>query len=242
MTTFKAIRWYRAAVLVLLVLLAAVCVHERYIQRAYKRLFLPPPPPYRYTDNTHFYEERDFNTIYHSQPRIVMFGNSLVKKMNWDELLGREDVVNRGVNVDLTDGMVARIDETIALRPKIIFIEGGINDIDNGIAPGHILSNYRELIKRVKAAGIVPVLHAVNQVCDFYPDSKAVNSRIRGLNAGIRALAAETASPLIDLNPQLAPQGVLRPEFARGDGCHLSSKAYLIWKAEMLRVLAQYGI
>jgi lysophospholipase L1-like esterase len=231
MSFAKALRNYRIATLILLTLLVAVCIHERYIQRAYNRLFVPPPPPFRYTDNTHFFEEKDFNTLYHSQPQIVMFGNSMMKKMNWDELLGREDVINRGVNVDITDGMVARIDEVIALRPKIIFIEGGINDVDNGVSRDHILSNYRELVNRIKAAGIVPVINAVNQVCDFYPESKTVNASIRTLNTGLHALATETGVAIIDLNPQLAPQGELRPEFARGDGCHLTSKAYRIWKA-----------
>ena len=242
MPTTKTLRFYRIAMVLLTALLIAVCIHERYIQRAYTRLFVPPPPPYRYTDNTHFREEADFNTIYHSQPRIVMFGNSLVKKMNWDELLEREDVVNRGVNVDLTDGMLARIDGVIALQPAIIFIEGGINDIDRGTANAQIISNYRGMLQRVNAAGIIPVLHAVNAVCDFYPASTSINDSIRVLNNGLHGLAAETGSPMIDLNPQLAPQGVLRREYARGDGCHLTSKAYLVWKAEVQRILAERGI
>lgn len=228
--------------MVLLALLIAVCIHERYIQRAYKRLFVPPPPAYTYNTNTHFHEEADFNTLYHSRPAIVMFGNSLVKKMNWDELLGREDVVNRGVHVDLTDGMVARVDAAIALRPKIIFIEGGINDIDMGVSRSRTLANYRLMLQRIKAANIVPVLNAVNHVAAFYPEASSANDSIRAVNLDLQMLAKQSSTPIIDLNPVIAPDGFLRKEFARGDGCHLTSKAYRIWKTEVLRVLAENGL
>src|SRR5688500_14730068 len=105
---------YRLSLLVNLVLaalLVAVCLHEGYFQRSAKRLFGPPPKPAVYTDNPHYWEMLDFDTLYHSHPSIVMIGNSMTHKMEWHELLGRCDVANRGVNGELSSGILARAGE-----------------------------------------------------------------------------------------------------------------------------------
>ncbi len=67
----------------LVALLIAVCVHEGYLTRVWKRLTAPPTRPFVHTDNPHFAEALDFDTLYHSHPAVVMLGTSMTQKMDW---------------------------------------------------------------------------------------------------------------------------------------------------------------
>jgi lysophospholipase L1-like esterase len=231
-----------AANILLLTLLVAVCVHEGYLQRAYKRLFVPPPPPYTYLDNPHYHEELDFARMYTAHPSIVMYGNSMVQKIQWQELLNRCDVSNRGVNVDLTTGILARVQEATRLHPKIVFIEGGINDVDARIDPATIVKNLTTTAKQIEAAGIRPVLMHITKVTSQYPGYVDVNTRISEVNKLISQQATEHNWDLVNLNPAIAANGALDSAYARADGCHLRSNAYLVWKEQILRILNKYKI
>lgn len=228
--------------IVLLALLVAVCLHERYVQRVWKRLTAPPPKPFVYTDNTFFHEVLDFDTLYHGQPALVMLGNSFTQKMEWHELLDRCDVITRGVHGDVTAGILARVPYATRLHPKIIFIEGGINDIDRRIAPAEILGNLKQAALGVRDAGILPVLTAITYVGAAYPENDSVNRTISVINDSLSRFAAREGFDFINLNPQIAPDGILNPAFARGDVCHLNAAAYRLWGNAIQRILQAHGI
>jgi lysophospholipase L1-like esterase len=227
---------------VLLLLLLAVCIHEGYLQRVYRRVSAPAPKPYSYTDNLHFLEALDFDTLYHSHPSVVMIGNSMTQKMEWGELLGRCDVSMRGVHGDITAGILARIDAAIALHPKAIFIEGGINDMDMRLPVQQIAQNIQHAAERVQSAGIIPVLTAVTHVTAAYPQADSVNKMITVLDQSLQSFAAANSFDFINLNPIIAPSGQLLPQYARMDGCHLTAKAYRLWADAILRILGARGI
>ncbi|PJA96081.1 MAG: hypothetical protein CO129_08390, partial [Ignavibacteriales bacterium CG_4_9_14_3_um_filter_34_10] len=72
------------------------------------------------------------------QADIIMFGNSITHGGNWNELLGRKNVVERGIPSDNTEGMLNRINTIIKLNPKICFILAGVNDIYSGITVDNV--------------------------------------------------------------------------------------------------------
>jgi lysophospholipase L1-like esterase len=228
--------------LVLLALLVAVCMHEHYIQRVWKRFTAPPPKPFVYTDNTFFHEVLDFDTLYHGRPAIVMLGNSFTQKMEWHELLNRCDVITRGVNGDVTAGILARAPYATRLRPKIIFVEGGINDIDLRVPPSQILGNLKQAALQVRDAGILPVVTAITHVGEAYPQSDSVNRIITALDDSLSHFAVAQGFDFVNLNPQIAPGGKLNPAFARGDVCHLNAAAYRLWGNAIDSILSRHGI
>ena len=65
-------------------------------------------------------------------PTIIMLGNSLIRRCNWDRLLGRKNVINRGISGDHLPCICERLKYLKDSPAKIIFIEGGINDLPAG--------------------------------------------------------------------------------------------------------------
>ncbi|MBS3945412.1 MAG: hypothetical protein KGZ42_07935, partial [Melioribacter sp.] len=64
-----------------------------------------------------------------SQADIIMLGNSLTAGANWGELLGRSNAVGRGIPGDIIQGYNVRVNDILKLKPKIVFVLGGLNDI-----------------------------------------------------------------------------------------------------------------
>lgn len=60
---------------------------------------------------------------------VVMLGDSLMSSVDWNELLGRDDVANRSLGGDYTDGFLTRLESVYDLNPKICFVMGGVNDL-----------------------------------------------------------------------------------------------------------------
>ncbi len=228
--------------IVLLLLLIAVCLHEGYAQRVYKRLF-DPEKPFVYTDNPHFQEALDFDSLYcSSHPSVVMIGDSFIQKIEWNELLGRCDVASRGVHGDQTDGILARVPYAIVMRPKIVFLEGGTNDLGRGDSVGWIANNIERAAKQLQDAGIHPVIVALIRVTAAFHESDKVNGKTDSLNRILAEFASTRNIDFLDLNPSLAPNGYLNPEYARADGCHLTAKAYQVWRDSIQHLLSVRGI
>ena len=68
------------------------------------------------------------NPIGHN--KIVFLGNSIIEAgENWNEKFGVDNIVNRGISGDFTEGILVRLDEIIYYKPLAVFILIGINDI-----------------------------------------------------------------------------------------------------------------
>jgi alpha-glucosidase len=118
----------------------------------------------------------------------------------------------------------------ISLKPKICFIEGGINDVDAEIAPDSIAANLERMASLLKENRIIPVLMNVTHVADNYPKSAQMNKTIGELNKLIIGVASKNQLQVINLNPKIAPAGKLLPVYTRNDGNHLTSKLILSGK------------
>ncbi len=148
----------------------------------------------------------------------------------------------RGVHGDLTSGILARVPDALALKPKMVFLEGGINDLDLGHPVLEIGGHLFQIASRFQRAGVRPVLTAVARVTSAYPQSAVTNRRIDSLDKLLADYAFASGLDFINLNPRIAPDGALNPQYARADGCHLTARAYRLWADEVLRILAARGI
>ena len=224
-------------------LLSALVIKEGYIKRAYTHTFEKEKvESFSYSLNPKFIEQVDYCSIYKKQANIVMFGNSLTYRMNWSELMGRDDIANRGVGSDITTGFIARLNFVFAVNPKICFIEGGINDLDRNIQPKEILDNIETILTKLKEKKIIPVITLILHVTKDYPNSLVINKKIVSLNKQLVDLALKKGAPLLDLNNSLSIDNYLNKDFAENDGIHLTSKAYLIWKGEIEKILIAFNI
>ena len=194
---------------------------------------------YSYANNPHYFKRMELFATQKEQKNIVMLGNSLTEGGNWDAILGRSDVANRGIGSDVTEGYINRINDVFDLKPKICFIEGGVNDLARNIPPDAIIRNLAALIDTLRSEGILPVLHTVTYVADNYRaiDPKTFNGSIQSLNRAIGELAKEKKVMLIDLNAKISDGAYLLKQYAVGDGIHYTAETYSLWEKEIAKIL-----
>jgi lysophospholipase L1-like esterase len=175
--------------------------------------------------------------------KIVMLGNSHVYRMQWDELLGREDVANRGIGSDMVEGFFHRLPLILQLNPRLCFIEGGVNDIERNVHIDSSMKYLRMIVDTLKNNAVMPVVIKVIHVADTYPEARSFNHLIDKFNHAIDiALSRREGVRILDLNPVLCANGTLLPAFAQEDGIHLTPEAYLIWKQQVLKMITEAGL
>ena len=205
---------------------------------------LPVKKVYSYSENPHYFKRMELFAKQKDLKNIVMLGNSLTEGGHWDEILKRTDVANRGIGSDVTEGYVHRINDVFDLKPKICFIEGGVNDLARYIPQETIIRNLAILIDTLRSKNIIPVLNAVTYVADNYRalNPPAFNSSIKDLNRAIRALAKEKKVRLIDLNGKITDGKYLLKKYAVADGIHYTADTYSLWRKEILKIVDKLKI
>lgn len=170
----------------------------------------------------------DLYKIYKTQnPNVVMLGNSITAGINWDEALGRQDIVNRGISGDITAGFYNRLDNIIDLKPKVCFIMGGVNDLYNDIPAEDVFGNYKRIVEKLKENNIQVVIQSTLNVSTWKrADEK--NPHIDKLNAYLSKYADENGIKFLDLNKVLSKNGKLIEEYTY-DGLHLNAEGYKQW-------------
>lgn len=199
---------------------------------------LPVKKGYSYTENPHYFKRMELFATQKDQKNMVMLGNSLTEGGQWDKILGRTDVANRGIGSDVTEGYIHRINDVFDLKPKICFIEGGVNDLARNIPQDTIIRNLAILIDTLRSESVIPVLNAVTYVADNYKaiNPKAFNSSIKNLNRAIVALAKEKKVRLIDLNGKITDGEYLLKKYTVADGIHYTAATYSLWEKEIMKI------
>ena len=114
--------------------------------------------------------------------------------------------------------------DVIALKPKVVVILGGTNDLAGVLGPGTegtVGDNITSMTELAQANGIRVVLASLTPVCDCFKEQTAVRpqGKIIGLNGWIRDYAARSGavhlnfySALVDgrdFKPSLTADGLL---------------------------------
>lgn len=194
-----------------------------------------------YTKNPLYQLEMDLYKVYKTkQADIVMLGNSITHGANWNELLGRYNVVERGIPSDVLDGFNARINSIINLKPKFVFIMGGINDIYNWIPTDKIFEKYVRLITELKKNNIKPIIQSTLFAGSKWKSYSDRNKEVLKLNKLLADYAKKNLIDFIDLNKKLSSKNVLIADYTY-DGLHLNAKGYEIWAVEVDKILKKYN-
>lgn len=221
---------------IMLVILVGLIFHYHYHERLITKV-----TNYTYQQNRHYKVRTGLFDVYSKKADIVMLGNSITEAADWNELLGRNDVLNRGISGDVTSGFLARMDYVYKSGPKICFVMGGINDIIRNVKTTQIIVNLEKISEQLREKDITPVIQSVLYINDIHSDYREVNRKVDDVNRHMKNYCMENAIEFLDLNKVLSKNGKLLDEYTY-DGLHLNGKAYVQWKNAMLPVLKKYGL
>ncbi|MDF3076585.1 MAG: lipolytic protein family [Sphingobacteriaceae bacterium] len=169
-----------------------------------------------------------------SKKDIVFLGNSITAQNDWAKLLNNPHAKQRGISGDITFGVLDRLDEIIASKPKKIFVLIGINDISRNIPDSIITKNHKLIVQRIRKGSprthiYFNTLMPVNASFKKFMNHYGKDEHILAVNEGVRQLAGKKVT-VIDLYSYfLDPENHLIAKYSV-DGLHLNAGGYQHWK------------
>jgi lysophospholipase L1-like esterase len=178
------------------------------------------------------------------QERVVFMGDSITDvwaERRFGGFFPGKPYVDRGISAQTTPQMLIRFrPDVIALRPKVVVILAGTNDIAGNTGPMTIEEtegNLQSMADLAKASGIRVVLASVMPVSDYghNAEGKPLNmtigrppAKILELNAWIKKYAAEHHEVYLDYFSAMADDtGFLKRELS-ADGLHPNAAGYAV--------------
>jgi len=167
--------------------------------------------------------------------RVVFMGNSITDAWakSFPTMFPGKPYVGRGISGQTTPQMLVRFrQDVVALKPKVVVILAGINDIAGNTGPSTqemIADNLMSMSEIAKANGIRVVLSSVLPAYDF-PWRRGMEPapKVVALNAWIKRYAEQAGVVYLDYYSKLADtRGGLPLELAR-DGVHPTEAGYRI--------------
>ena len=167
--------------------------------------------------------------------RVVFMGNSITegwKNLSPEFFTGRP-YFDRGISGQTTPQMLVRFrPDVIELKPKVVVILAGINDIAGNTGPSTlemIEANIASMAELAKVHGIKVVLSSVLPAYDF-PWNPGVfpAEKILALNQWIKKYAADNGFTYLDYySPMVDDRKGLKPEYSE-DGVHPNKAGYKV--------------
>ncbi|MDR0443435.1 MAG: GDSL-type esterase/lipase family protein [Treponema sp.] len=188
------------------------------------------------TVSRHIARNELFSEYYQKKYRIVMLGDSITEWVAWNELLGIDDIANRGIAGDTTQGFCERLSTVYSVNPEMCFLMGGINDILRGISVESILTNTESIIEELKMKGIKPIIQSTLYVSKEHSNWKTVNKNVSELNDGLRSVCLKKSLMFLDVNALLSVDGAIKNENVY-DGLHLSGLGYKEWGKLLIEII-----
>lgn len=169
------------------------------------------------------------------EERVVFMGNSITE--GWAPLFAKQfpgkPYIGRGISGQTTPQMLVRFrQDVIALKPAVVVILAGTNDIAGNTGPSSlemIEDNLASMAELATANGIRVVLSSVLPVWD-YPWKPGLEpaQKIVTLNAWIKSYCASHGCVYLDYHSAMADsRGGMRAELAN-DGVHPNEAGYAL--------------
>lgn len=179
-------------------------------------------------------------------PKVVFMGNSITQGwVAWHpDFFTRNGFEGRGIAGQTTAQMLLRFRaDVLDLRPEIVVINGGTNDIAENAGPydeERTLGNLISMAELAAANGLRVVMSSVLPAEGFYwhPDVKGASEKIKSLNGRIRAWAEGQGYPFVDYYSKMVDADGLRlsPRLTE-DGVHPTGAGYDIMEEAVLSVV-----
>jgi len=179
------------------------------------------------------------------EERVVFIGDEVTG--NWGKSAAKffpgKPYLNRGIEHQTTPQMLVRFrQDVISLKPKVVVIEAGMNDLASYTGPsteGTMADNFVSMVELAKFNGIRVVLASVTPVCDCLGTKQTglrPQGKIISLNGWIRDYAAQSGSVYLNYYAALAQGRDFKKELTV-DGLLPNDAAY-----EIMAPLAEEAI
>ncbi|MEP7366701.1 MAG: SGNH/GDSL hydrolase family protein [Acidobacteriota bacterium] len=162
---------------------------------------------------THYGSENSELRYDPAENRVVFLGDEITE--NWGEGKAKffpgKPYLNRGITRQTAAQMLVRFrQDVIALKPRVVIIQAGSNDIASVMGPsteGTMADHFMSMVELAKLHGIRVILASVTPVCDCV--GKKITARrpvgkIISLNNWLKDYAAKSGSVYLDYYSTLA--------------------------------------
>jgi len=176
-------------------------------------------------------ENAELRTPKPAEDRVVFLGDQITER--WSGFFPGKPYLNRGIADQTTPQMLVRFrQDVISLKPKVVVIQAGTNDIASLTGPsteGMIAENFMSMVELAKVNGIRVVLASVTPVCDCFTNQTArrPQGKIIGLNGWIKDYASRSGSVYLDYYSALAEGRNFKKELT-GDGLVPNEAGYKV--------------
>ncbi len=188
---------------------------------------------------------REANHGVMAAPDVVFMGDSITD--NWQQprfggFFPGKKYVDRGIGGQTTPQMLIRFrPDVVSLKPKVVVILGGTNDIAANTGPTtdeEIEGNLASMSELAKAAGIRVVLSSITPVSGYHTATPAAApqtsqrpmTRIHAINDWMRAYASSHGDVYLDYFPAMTDaSGLFRQDLSMDD-LHPTSAGTRSWR------------
>jgi lysophospholipase L1-like esterase len=170
-----------------------------------------------------------------SENRVVFMGDSITDGWGHNEkFFPGKPYINRGISGQTTPQMLIRFrPDVIALKPKVVVILAGTNDIAGNTGPSTpeaIEDNLTSMAELAKSNGIRVVLASLLPVCDYIrpQTNRRPPEQIIALNSWMKDYAARNGLVYLDYySAMLDDKKMFKQDLTR-DGLHPNDAGYAI--------------
>ena len=169
--------------------------------------------------------------------RVIFFGDSITDGWKLDNYFPGKSYINRGIGGQTTPQMLVRFrQDVIDLKPKVLVVLAGTNDIAGNTGPmvnEDIEANLASMAELAKVHDIKVVFSSVLPVHDYTPQGAEFSSqrpadRILALNTWLKGYCAKNKIVYLDyFSAMVDEKGKLKRDLAE-DGLHPNDAGYKI--------------
>ncbi|WP_028579629.1 GDSL-type esterase/lipase family protein [Desulfogranum japonicum] len=166
---------------------------------------------------------------------VLMLGDSLIEWGDWNTLLPRYMVINRGIAGETTEGLAGRLLDELNDQdePDVLLLQSGTNNLLMGNP--HFTAIYSSLVPTIRSFyPRAPIL-----ISSLMPMPVVAEHVLKKVNQELRDVAEATDNCyFMDVVPPFLEQclPITHPGFL-ADQVHLSTRGYQVWAAEIERHL-----
>ena len=190
---------------------------------------------HEFIDNDHWEQTLYQNKIYDND-LIVFFGDSQVDLWWMAPSFGSLPIKNKGISGDWALKAIDRFDkDVLALKPKLLVMLIGTNDLGNGQTIEAINSNIDIMLNKAANQNIKIILCSLLPVRGEYIGNHPLKDLLQ-INKGLRLLSQKYDADYVDFYSQLIDEnGTFKVEYT-SDGLHPSRAGYM----KMSKIITPY--
>jgi lysophospholipase L1-like esterase len=181
-----------------------------------------------------------------SENRVVFMGNSITDSWIRDspDFFKGKPYIDRGISGQTSPQMLARFRaDVIALKPRVVVILAGINDIAGNTGPSTlemIEDNIASMTELAKANGIRVVLSSILPAFDFpWKQGMQPAEKVVAVNSWIKSYASKNNSVYLDFFSAFADERKGMPLKYSADGIHPNKDGYKIMEPLAEKAIAE---